>query len=57
MPEIIRKLKPPICRQPSISQVETPEGEDINSLSISHEKEIFTHSTGIQERNPFFIFN
>ncbi len=26
-----------------ISYVETPEGEDINSLSISHEPEIFTH--------------
>lgn len=26
-----------------ISYVETPEGEDINSLSISHETEIFTH--------------
>jgi DNA primase len=37
--EIIRKLKLKI----KISQVETPEGEDINSLSIGHEKEIFTH--------------
>ena len=26
-----------------LSTVNTPEGEDINSLSISHEKEIFTH--------------
>jgi DNA primase len=44
--EIIRKLKPGI----KISHIETPEGEDINSLSVGHslprqggEKEIFTH--------------
>jgi DNA primase len=37
--EIIRKLKPGI----KISHVDTPEGEDINSLSVGHEKEIFTH--------------
>jgi DNA primase len=27
----------------TISQVNTPEGEDVNSLSQAHEKEIFTH--------------
>ena len=27
----------------TISQVQTPEGEDVNSLAQSHEKEIFTH--------------
>jgi DNA primase len=37
--EIIRKLKPGI----KISHVDTPEGEDINSLSQSHEPEIFAH--------------
>jgi DNA primase len=37
--EIIRKLKLKI----KISLVETPEGEDINSLSISHEPEIYAH--------------
>jgi DNA primase len=44
--EIIRKLKPGI----KIPHVDTPEGEDINSLSVGHslprqggEKEIFTH--------------
>jgi DNA primase len=36
---IIQNLKPEI----KISQIETPEGEDINSLSISHEPEIFAH--------------
>jgi DNA primase len=37
--EIIRKLKPEV----KITQIETPEGEDINSLSVGHEKEIFIH--------------
>ena len=34
-----------------ITVVETPEGEDINSLSIGHESEIFTHL--INNRKPF----
>lgn len=34
-----------------ISVVETPEGEDVNSLSIGHESEIFTHL--IDNRKPF----
>src|SRR5690606_5421662 len=29
-----------------ISQVNTPEGEDVNSLGQSHEKEIFAHLLG-----------
>ncbi len=34
-----------------ITIVETPEGEDVNSLSIGHESEIFTHL--IENRKPF----
>ena len=34
-----------------ISVVETPEGEDVNSLSIGHENEIFTHL--LENRKPF----
>ena len=34
-----------------ITVVETPEGEDVNSLSIGHELEIFTHL--IDNRQPF----
>lgn len=37
--ELLNQLKPGI----RISYVETPEGEDVNSLAVSHEKEIFTH--------------
>ena len=36
-----------------ISYVETPEGEDINSLSIGHEAGIFTEL--LQNRKPFFF--
>ena len=32
-----------------ISQVNTPEGEDVNSLAQSHEKEIFTHLLQLRE--------
>ncbi|MFN5073466.1 MAG: toprim domain-containing protein, partial [Cyclobacteriaceae bacterium] len=35
----IHQLKPEI----KLSSVNTPEGEDVNSLAQSHEKEIFTH--------------
>jgi DNA primase catalytic core len=34
-----------------ISVIDTPEGEDVNSLSIGHEPEIFTHL--IDNRQPF----
>ena len=34
-----------------ILAVETPEGEDVNSLSIGHESEIFTHL--LENRKPF----
>jgi len=37
--ETLHKLKP----EAKISYVETPDGHDVNSLYISHEKEIFTH--------------
>jgi DNA primase catalytic core len=36
-----------------ITVVETPEGEDINSLSIGHESEIFSHL--IENRKPFLF--
>lgn len=35
-----------------VSYVETPDGEDVNSLSISHEPEIFTHLL----ENRIFLF-
>ena len=38
-----------------ISFVETPENEDINSLSQGHEPELFTHL--ISERKNFFLLN
>ena len=37
----------------SITVVDTPEGEDINSLAQGHESEIFTHL--IENRKPFFF--
>lgn len=38
-----------------ITVVETPEGEDINSLAQGHENEIFTHL--IENRKPFVFSN
>jgi DNA primase len=43
----LQALRPDV----KISYVETPEGEDINSLTQGHEPEIFTHL--INERKPF----
>ncbi|MFN7436150.1 MAG: CHC2 zinc finger domain-containing protein, partial [Bacteroidota bacterium] len=43
----LHQLKPEI----KISSVDTPEGEDINSLSQSHEPEIFSHL--LSTRKPF----
>jgi len=43
----LQALRPDI----KVSFVETPAGEDINSLSIGHEPEIFTHL--VNERKPF----
>ncbi|MBN2348064.1 MAG: toprim domain-containing protein, partial [Bacteroidales bacterium] len=37
----------------SISYIETPEGEDINSLLQGHEPEIFTHL--LENRKPFLL--
>jgi DNA primase len=37
----------------SISYIETPEGEDINSLLQGHEEEIFTHL--LENRKPFLL--
>ncbi|GAF04800.1 DNA primase [Saccharicrinis fermentans DSM 9555 = JCM 21142] len=48
--EIAAELKQ-IKEKLQISVVETPEGEDLNSLSIGHEPEIFTHL--IENRKPF----
>ena len=36
-----------------LTAVETPEGEDINSLSVAYDAEIFTHLLG--ERKPFLL--
>jgi DNA primase len=51
--EIIRKLKPGI----KISHVDTPEGEDINSLSQSHEPEIFAHLLESRKEIEAFYFH
>jgi DNA primase len=47
--ERLQLLRPDI----KITFVETPEGEDINSLSLGHEQELFSHLIGI--RKPFFL--
>ena len=47
--EILRELNQDI----KITFVETPENEDINSLSIGHESEIFTHL--LENRSDFFL--
>lgn len=47
--EELHKLLPQI----KISQVETPESEDINSLSLGHEPEIFTEL--LNNRKPFLF--
>jgi len=47
--ETLHELKSGI----KITYVETPEGEDINSLSISHDSEVFTHL--LQARKDFFL--
>ncbi len=39
----------------TIKIVNTPEGEDVNSLSIGHESEIFTHL--LETAQPFFILS
>jgi len=42
-----------IRKDVKVSYVETPQGEDVNSLSISHEKEIFTHLLDNRKEVPF----
>ena len=39
----------------TIKIVNTPEGEDVNSLSVGHESEIFTHL--LETAQPFFILS
>jgi DNA primase len=54
--EAIQRLAPKLRmnnEKLKISFVETPGGEDINSLAIGHEPEIFTHL--INQRKPFFL--
>lgn len=36
-----------------LSKVETPEGEDVNSLSVAYDTEIFTHL--LENRKPFLL--
>lgn len=47
--EILHQLKPDI----KITYIETPENEDINSLAIGHEHELFTHL--LNNRKGFFL--
>ncbi|MDX9905906.1 MAG: CHC2 zinc finger domain-containing protein [Bacteroidales bacterium] len=42
-----------LCPEILISAVDTPEGEDVNSLSISHSPEIFAHL--LETRKDFFL--
>jgi DNA primase catalytic core len=49
--ETLRTIKKDV----KISFVETPEGEDINSLSVGHEKEIFTHLLESRKEVPFLF--
>jgi hypothetical protein len=51
--EIATELKQ-INEKLQITVVETPEGEDVNSLSIGHESEIFTH---LLENRKLFSFS
>jgi DNA primase len=58
--EIIKSIQPKV----KISFVETPEGEDINSLSVGHslprqggEKEIFTHLLESRKEIEAFYFH
>jgi DNA primase len=47
--EKLRQLNP----QLKVSYINTPENEDVNSLSVSHESEIFTHL--VENRTPFIF--
>lgn len=47
--EVIGNLLPGI----KLSMVETPEGEDVNSLSVAYEKDIFTHL--LENRRSLFL--
>lgn len=51
--KVIAKELKQINEKLQISVVETPEGEDVNSLSIGHEPEIFTHL--LENRKPFLF--
>ena len=47
--ETLHQLRPTV----KLSYVETPENEDVNSLSIGHESELFTHL--LKTRKEFFL--
>jgi DNA primase catalytic core len=49
--EILRELHPKV----KISQVETPQNEDINSLIIGHEREILIHLIDQRKELPFLF--
>jgi DNA primase len=49
--EILKSIQPKV----KITFVETPEGEDINSLSVGHEKEIFIHLLENRKEVPFLF--
>jgi len=54
--EIAAELKE-IHEKLTITTVETPEGEDVNSLSIGHEPEIFTHLLESRKSFSFSVEN
>lgn len=49
--ELLRELHP----EAVISKVETPQGEDINSLLLGHESEILTHLINERKEIPFLF--
>jgi DNA primase len=49
--KVLRSIQPNV----KISYVETPEGEDINSLSVGHEKEIFAHLLESRKEVPILF--
>jgi DNA primase len=49
--KLLKTIKPNV----QVSFVETPEGEDINSLSVGHEKEIFIHLLESRKEIPFLF--
>src|SRR5208283_1404517 len=49
----LHQLRPTV----NINYIETPEGEDVNSLSIGHESELFTHLIDNRKTFSFSLEN